>query len=244
VRKLVEDFMHRETIAINPSDYHAMHVVVSALDIAAKACVIDGAWEDAVVFLKRANQTAADNISNADRTFSKLLTQHNQKLKEWQEGITQQEKRIQDLESNEALTVEQQKLKEQIQLFLDEHRRAIMHSERSIKEIGSLLTTLKKEKEVHANSLSRWQAFLNQERADIAKIGTVTSYVGEKLKQIKVDTKTENYERLSYGRRLLRLDPSNLECRRFIYGLTGKKSVGYVPITNSKAKRHGSYGRK
>jgi hypothetical protein len=107
VRKSVEDFLSRETIAINPYDYNSMHAVVGALDIAAKACVADGAWEDAVAFLKRAHQTATDNIVNAEHTFSKLLTQHNKKLKEWQEGIFQQEKRIQGLENDQVLTTDQ-----------------------------------------------------------------------------------------------------------------------------------------
>ena len=239
VRKSIEDFVHRETITVSPYDYNSMHAVVGALDIAAKACVIDGTWEDVVVFLKRADQTAADNMSNAEHTFSKLLAQHNKKLKEWQEEVSQQEKRIKVLENQETLTCEQQKLKEEISTFLDEHHRAIMHSEYSIKEIGSLLTALKSEKEAHAKSLSHWQAFLDRERADIAKAGAVTTYVVEKLKQIKADNNIANSERISYSRRLLRLDPSNSECRRFVDSLTGKVSVVSNPhVLNKKTKRH------
>lgn len=243
VRKSVEEFIKRETIVTNPYDYNSMHAIISALDIAAKACAMDGSWEDAVAFLKRAHQTAADNASKADHTFSKLLAQHNKKLKEWQEDINQQEKRIQSPEGEKVLTDEQQKLNEQIQISLDEHRRAITHSERSIKEIGSLLTTLKREKEVHANSLSNWQTFLDKERADITKIGTVTSYVTEKLKQIKVDTKMINSDRLSYSQRLLHLDPSNLECRRFVGSLTGKKNILHVPVVSSKTKNDNIHSR-
>jgi hypothetical protein len=111
-----------------------------------------------------------------------------------------------------------------------------MHSERSIKEISNLLAILKKEKEVHTYSLSHWQTFLDRERVDIAKIGTVTSYVVEKLKQIKVDKKIGNYERLSCSRRLLRLDPSNLECRHFIDSLNRNKFAVCTPISNIKTR--------
>lgn len=239
VRKSVEAFIHRETLAVNPYDYNAMRAVVGTLDIAAKACVVDGSWEDAVNFLKKSHQIATDNMFNADYTFSKLLTQHNKKIKEWQEEIVKQEKHIQNLGSNEtSTTVDQQRSREKIQSFLDDHQKAIRYSERSIKEISSLLASLKVEKETHANALSNWQTLLTKERVDIVKVGTVTAYVVEKLKQIKSDTQMLHSERVPHVRRLLRLDPSNSECRRYSDGLTGKLPANHATKSNKTSKHH------
>jgi len=46
--------------------------------------------------------------------------------------------------------------------------------------------------------------------------------VAEKLEQVKVDDARPRPERLAYARRLLRLDPSNPDCQRFVDALMGK----------------------
>jgi len=199
-----------------------MHAMVGVMDLAARACVVEGAWEDAVQHLERAAQAAADNDSTAEGTFGKLVIQHQDKLKEWREATGVQEKRLKALELQGALTLEQKRLKEQIQGFLDEHRKAIAQSETSLKEIDGLLALLRQEKDANAASLADWQGFLAKEKADIGRLGTVTAYVAEKLDQVKADDARPRFERLAYGRRLLRLDPSNPDCQRYVDMLMGK----------------------
>ena len=58
--------------------------------------------------------------------------------------------------------------------------------------------------------------------ADIARLGTVTAYVAEKLEQVKADDARPLTERLAYGRRLQRLDPTSILCQRFVDGLEGR----------------------
>ena len=222
VRKAAETLLQTDGPAVNPSDYNAMHAMVGVLNVAARACVVEGAWEDAVSHLEKASATATDNAATAESTFSKLVAQHQDKLKEWRAGTAQQSQRLKTLDSQGALTLDQKKQREQIQDYLDEHRKAIAQSEKSLKEIDALLTLLRAEKETCASALVDWQGFLAKERADIARLGTVTVYVAEKLEQVKEDDAKPRTERLAYGRRLLRLDPTNAECQRFVDGLMGK----------------------
>jgi len=233
VRKATEELLAQDGVAVNPSDYNAMHAMVAVRNLAARACVVEGAWEDAVAHLEKASQTASDNVATAEGTFAKLVAQHQEKLKEWRDETASQEKRLKALNDQNGLTSEQIKLKSQIVGFLDEHRKAIAQSEKSLKEIDGLLALLKEEQQTYAASLAQWQAFLAKERADIARLGTVTAYVAEKLEQVKADDARPLTERLAYGRRLLRLDPSNLMCQRFVDGLEGRDD----DAPGAKAKR-------
>ena len=208
VRKEIEGFIQRETASANPYDYNAMHSIVGAINLAARACVADGSWEDAIDYLKKAIQIATENFNNAETSLNKLLAIHNKKLKDWTSEVSKQENNMQDLEGNDNLSVEQKENRERLQIFLDEHRKAITQSEQSIKEIKDLLNLLKTEKESYEVSLADWQKFLIKERLEIAKFGTLAEYVAEKLKQIKLDTTKTNLERLAYEKRLLHLDPS------------------------------------
>ena len=238
VRKATEELLQQEAVAVNPSDYNAMHVVVAIHNLAARACVVEGAWEDAVGHLEKASQTATDNAATAEGTFAKLVAQHQEKLKVWREETAVQEKRLQDLDAQVGLTSDQIKLRGQLRGFLDEHHKAIAQSEKSLKEIDALLTLLKKEQETYAASLAEWQGFVAKERADIARLGTVTAYVAEKLEQVKADDARPRTERLAYGRRLLRLDPSSAECQRFVAGLEGRDedTAAPAPVPPKKAK--------
>lgn len=221
VRKAAETLLQQEEVAVNPADYNAMHALVGVLDLAARACVVEGSWEDAVQHLQRAAKVATDNDAVAEGTFAKLAAEHQEKLALWRQATAAQEKRLQAMEREGTLTVEEKRLQEQVRSFLDEHRRAIAQSEQSLKEIDAVLTLLRQEKEANAASLADWQGFLARERADTARLGTVTAYVAEKLEQVKADDARPRVERLAYGRRLLRLDPSNAECQRFVDALTG-----------------------
>ena len=222
VRKATEALLQTEGVAVNPSDYNAMHAMVAVMNLAARACVLEGAWEDAVTHLQKAAQSAADNETAAGATFGKLMKQHQDKLTEWREETRKQEQRLKVLDAQAGLTFEQIKLKSQIHSFLDEYRNAIAQSERSLGEIDGLLALLKKEREVYAASLAEWQGFLAKEKADIARTGSPAAYVAEKLDQIKADDARPRSERLAYGRRLQHLDPSNADVTRFVNGLTGK----------------------
>lgn len=57
----------------------------------------------------------------------------------------------------------------------------------------------------------------------------MAAYVTEKLDQVKADDARPRPERLAYGRRLMRLDPANLECQRFVDGLMGKDEAAPRP---------------
>jgi len=237
VRKATEELLQQDGVAVNPSDYNAMHSLVAVRNLAARACVVEGAWEDAVTHLEKASQAATDNVATAEGTFAKLVTQHQDKLKEWRGETAAQEKRLADLDAQPGLTADQIKLKSQLKGFLDEHHKAIAQSEKSLKEIDDLLALLKQEQKTYAASLAEWQGFLAKERADIARLGTVTAYVAEKLEQVKADDAKPLTERLAYGRRLLRLDPTNRECQRFVDGLEGRDDDAPAPARKGKTQK-------
>ncbi len=229
VRKATEDLLQQEEGMVNPSDYNAMHAMVAVHNLAARACVLEGAWEDAVAHLEKASHVAAENVTNAQGTFAKLVTEHQEKLTQWRDEVAQQQKRLDDMDALPGLNSDQIKLRGQIRSFLDEHHRAIAQSEKSLKEIDSLLTLLGKEQETYTASLAVWQGFLAKEKADIASLGSVHAYVAEKLEQVKADDARPRTERLAYGRRLLRLDPGNRDCQRFVDGLEGKPEEPPAP---------------
>jgi len=229
VRKAAEALLQQEEGMVNPSDYNAMHTVVAVHNLAARACVLEGAWEDAVAHLEKASRAASDNLASAEGTFSKLVAQHQEKLTQWKDEVTQQQKRLDDLDALPGLNSDQIKLRGQIRGFLDEHRRAIAQSEKSLREIDGLLTLLRKEKDTYAAALADWQGFLAKEHADIARLGSAPAYVAEKLDQVKADDARPRTERLAYGRRLLRLDPANRDCQRFVGGLEGKAEETPAP---------------
>ena len=236
VRKATEALLQTEGVAVNPSDYNAMHAMVAVMNLAARACVQEGAWEDALIHLQKATQAATDNETAATATFSRIVQQHKDKLQEWREETAKQEQRLQALEKQSGLTFEQIKLKGQIHSFLDEYHNAIAQSEKSLHEIESLLALLKKEREAYAASLAEWQGFIALERSDIARTGSQAAYVVEKLDQVKADDARPRVERLAYSRRLLRLDPGNQEVNRFIGRLMGGEEAAPAPAPGKSKK--------
>ena len=237
VRKATEALLQTEGVAVNPSDYNAMHAMVAVMNLAARACVLEGAWEDAVTHLQKAAQAAADNETAAGATFGKLVKQHQEKLAEWREETRKQEQRLKVLDAQNGLTFEQIKLKTQIHSFLDEYRNAIAQSERSLGEIESLLALLKKEREVYTASLTEWQGFLAKEKADLARTGSAAAYVVEKLDQLKADDARPRTERLAYGRRLQHLDPANTDVTHFLNGLTGKDDAPPAKVAPRRGRK-------
>lgn len=223
VRKAAEALLAREGTQVSPSDYIGMYALVGVQGLAARACVIDGAWEDAVVYLQKATQTAADNSIAFEGTFAKIRQQHQESLAGWRPTVTKLEQRLKDLDAQVGLTSDQIKTRTQIRAQLDELHNAIDHGESSLKEIANLTGQLKQEQETYAASLARWQDFLAKEKADLTRAGSVAAYVGEKVEQVKGDDAKPLAERLTYARRLLRLDPASPDCQRLGNALSGKE---------------------
>lgn len=221
VRKSTEALLQREAQGVGTSDYNEMRALVAVQDYAARACVLDGAWEDSILHLQKAAVAASENLKISESTFGRIRKDHETKVAEWRETITRQEQRLKDIEAQPGLTEEHMKLRGQIRGFLDEHRAAIAHSEWSLKEIDGLLAQLRKEQATYAASLASWQDFLAREKQEIAQAVPPTAYVAEKLEQVKADDARPRFDRLAYARRLLRMDPDNADCKRFVSGLMG-----------------------
>lgn len=221
VRKSTEALLQKEGQAVSRSDYNEMRALVAVLDMAARACVTDGAWEDAIASLQRASDTATENTANTGSTFSKIRKEHEEKLVDWKDAAAKTEAKLKELDTKPGLTQEMLKQRSTLKDFLDEHRNAIAHSEWSIREIDGLLDRLKKDQETDAKSLAAWQDFLAKEKQEIESAGTVQKYVADKLLQVKADEARPRNERIAYGRRLMHLDPANKDCRRFVDGLLG-----------------------
>jgi chromosome segregation ATPase len=198
--------------------------------MSARACVTDGAWEDAVAYLQKASSTAAENSTNTGATFSKIRKEHVEKLAEWKTALATSEAKLTDLDSQPGLSQDMLKQRNQLKDFVDEHKNAIAHSEWAIQEIDGLLDRLQKDQETDAKSLAAWQEFLAKEKEEIASAGSVQKYVADKLVQVKADETRPRGERIAYGRRLLRLDPTNKDCRQFLEGLLGLDEVPEAPV--------------
>lgn len=216
VRKNIESFITREQYHISPTDYDSMHSMANIMGIAAKACIIDGNWEEAIGFLERAQRISKKNFSNAEHTFSKLITQHNEKIKIWKEEITTQEDKVKSLYNTDQNYNRNKNVKERLNIYLKERYKAIKQSESSIKEINSLLVLLNKEKNDYELSVSNWQQIIQKERSEIHKFGTVANYVVYKLSQIKNSDYQSHFDKVSVLRRMVKLDPLNIEGQQML----------------------------
>ena len=237
VRKDTETILAQDGPSVNPSDYNAMHAMVAVMGLAANACVHEGAWEAAVAHLQKATQAATDNAATADGTFTKLRQQHQENLTTWRNDVEKLEQRSRDLDAQGGLTSDQIRTRTQIQAQLEENRNAITQSVASLAEIDRIMAMLKKEQDGYAASLSEWMGFLAKEKADLAHKGSAHAYVAEKLEQVRGDDAKPQVERLTYARRLLVLDPANVECRRLVDGLMGKGGDEEPPLPPKK--KHG-----
>jgi hypothetical protein len=239
VRKGTEALLQKEGVAVSRSDYNEMRALVAVLDISARACVTDGAWEDAVTYLQKASNTATENTANTGATLSKIRKEHEDRLAEWKEIVAKNEDKLKELDAQPGLNQDLLKQRALLKDFLDEHRNAIAHSEWAIHEIDGLLDRLKKDQETDAKSLVAWQDFLAKEKQEIESSGTSQKYVADKLVQLKADETRPRGERIAYARRLLRLDPANKDCRRFLDGLLGLdegQEAAPAPAKKTKAK--------
>ncbi|HNX30865.1 MAG TPA: hypothetical protein PKM35_04615 [Holophaga sp.] len=238
VRKSTEGLLQKEGLTVSRSDYNEMRALVAVLEMAARACVTDGAWEDAISYLQRASNTAIENTANTGSTFSKIRKEHEEKLVEWKAAVAKAEDKLKELETQAGLSQDQIKQRATLRDMLDEHRNAIAHSEWSIKEIDGLLDRLKQDQETDAKSLASWQDFLAREKQEIETAGSVQKYVADKLLQVKADEARPRNERIAYGRRLIRLDPANRDCRRFVDGLMGiEEAAPQPPVQKAPVKK-------
>jgi len=242
VRTATEALLVQEGPSVNPSDYNAMHALVAVMGLAARACVMEGAWEDAVAHLRKAAQAAADNAAGAEASLGPVRSQHQASLRTWRGEIDKLEKRIQELDAQPGLNSDQMKLRTQARAQMEEYRNAAAASERSLGEIDAILTLLRKEQATYAASLAEWQGFLAKEKTEIARMGSAEAYAAEKLEQVKGDDAKPLPERLAYAHRLARLAPANPDCRRLLNGLLGREED--APAPKAAPARKGKKAKK
>ena len=236
VRKGVEALLGREGLTVNPSDYNDMHALVALRGLAARACVSEGSWEDAIVHFQKAQSAAEENLATAEPLLAKTRMEHELKLKECRDAVAKQVPRLNELEAAPGLTQDQMKLRQQLKIFMDEQQAAIAHSERALKDIEGILARLRQAKETTTKTSADWQAFLVAEKAEMTEAGGTTPYVAGKLEQVKADDARPRQERLTYARRLLKLDPSNKDVLRLVNGLLGKEEDP-EPVKPKKKKK-------
>lgn len=221
VRQAAEGLLQKEAQSVNASDYNEMYALTSVRNFEARACVLEGDWEAAAAMLQAAGKTAADNAARAQATLGPIRTQHEERLAQWKKEVADQEQRLKGLEAQPGMTEAQLKTRQQLKFALDERKKAIKHSEASLRTIDEILTRLSEDKVLFDKSAAEWNGFIAKEKLEIAQAGSVGKYVGDKLEQVKSDDAKPRFDRLSYGRRLRRLDASNVDCQRFVDGLMG-----------------------
>lgn len=221
VRRAAEALLARETPEANPADYNDQRALVALHDIAARAAVLEGAWEDAVALLGKAASMAKANVEQAEKTLGKVVQDHETHLAQTRAAAAQLETKLKESEQMDGMPKYAADARERAKLSLNQHKASIAHSEQALVEIRNVLTQLRNLQELYAKSHASWRTFLEQEQAELAKVGSSARYASEKLEQVKADDAKPKSERLSYGRRLLRHDPTNADCRRFVNGLLG-----------------------
>ena len=238
VRRGVEALLGREGLTVNPSDYNDMYALVALRSLAARACAAEGSWEEAVVHLQKAQATADENLHTAEPLLAKTRMDHELKLKEFQDAIAKQAPRLRELEEAPGLSQDQMKLRQQLKIFMDEQKAAIAHSERALKDIQDILARLRQAKESTARATADWQAFMAREKAEMDEAGGLPRFVTEKLAQVKADEGRPRNERLTYARRLQKLEPGNKDIARLVNGLLGREDeeAPVKPKPRSKKK--------
>lgn len=237
VRGITEGLLAREALTVSTADYGEMQAVVALRDVAARACVLDGSWEEGVAHLQLAAASAADNLAVFQGTASRIRKEHEASLSSWRASVADQEQRLKDLEALPGLTEAQMKLRAQLRGSLDEHRAAIAHSEWALKELEIVAAQIQKERDTYAASLTAWQAFLDKEKTEREGASSPAQYVADKLLQVKADDTRPRFERLAYGRRLLRIDPANEDVKRFVAALMGAGSEDEASAKPAQRKK-------
>jgi hypothetical protein len=232
VRRGVESLLQKEGLTVSHSDYNEMHTLVAVNQLAARACVLEGAWEDGVAFLQKAEAAAAENLRTTSESLGKLRKEHEQKLSEWKDAVAKQEPRLKELDEQPGLTKELVQQRTQVREYIEERRNSIAHSEQSIRDIDGILDWLRKDQETSTKGVAAWQTFIAKEKQEMELAGSAQKYVSEKLEQVKADDARPRFDRLAYTHRLQRLDSSNQECAKFARALLG----GEEPLDTPQPK--------
>lgn len=236
VRKTVEGLLLRDGQAVNPANYNDMHALVAMRGLAARASVGEGAWEEGLDHLRRGQATATENLTNAQALFAKLRGDHEARIKASEEAIAKQEPRLRELDEAPGLVEGQLRLRQELRAFVDAHRAAIQHSQQSLKDMEAILAQLQKDKDDFSRDTEAWTTFLAKEKEDISSRGGATSYVAEKVAQVKADDARPRTERLAYAFRLQKLDPANNDVQRLLNGLLGRDEEPEKPAPKPKRK--------
>lgn len=238
VRRGVEALLGREGLTVNPSDYNDMHALTALRSMAARACVAEGSWEDAVVHLQKAQAAAEENLATAEPLLAKTRAEHEVKVREFRDAMDKQSPRLRELDEAPGLNQDQMKLRQQLRIFMDEQKAALAHSERALKDIDGILDRLRQTKASTTKAAADWKAFLEREKAEIAEAGGTTRFVAGKVEQVKADDARPRQERLAYARRLQKLDPANKDVTRLLNGLMGKEEEpAPKPAKKRKARK-------
>ena len=238
VRRGVEALLGREGLTVNPSDYNDMHALTALRSMAARACVAEGSWEDAVVHLQKAQAAAEENLATAEPLLAKTRAEHEVKVREFRDAMDKQAPRLRELDEAPGLNQDQMKLRQQLRIFMDEQKAALAHTERALKDIDGILDRLRQTKASTTKAAADWKAFLEREKAEITEAGGTTRFVTAKVEQVKSDDARPRQERLAYARRLQKLDPANKDVTRLLNGLTGKEEEpAPKPAKKRKAKK-------
>ncbi|HEY3271578.1 MAG TPA: hypothetical protein VGJ89_10240 [Geothrix sp.] len=237
VRRGVEALLGREGLTVNPSDYNDMHALAALRSMAARACVAEGSWEEAVVHLQKAQAAAEENLATAEPLLAKTRADHEIKLREFRDAMDKQAPRLRELDEAPGLNQDQLKVRQQLKIFMDEQKAAIAHSERALKDIDGILERLRQTKASTTKATADWKAFLDREKAEIAEAGGAARFVAAKVEQVKADDARPQQERLAYARRLQRLDPANKDVTRLVNGLLGKEEEAAPAKLKAKKKK-------
>jgi hypothetical protein len=237
VRRGIEALLGREGLTVNPSDYNDMHALAALRSLAARACVAEGSWEDAVAHLQKAQAAAEENLGTAQPLLAKTRMEHELKLREFRDAMDKQAPRLKELEEAPGLSQDQLRLRQQLKIFMDEQKAATAHSERALKDIEAILSRLRQTKDSTAKAAADWQAFLAKERSEVAELGGASRYVAEKIEQVKADDARPQQERLAYARRLQKLDPANKDLTRLVNSLLGQDEEPEAARPKPKKKK-------
>lgn len=243
VRRGVEALLGREGLTVNPSDYNDMHALAALHSLAARACVAEGSWEEAVIHLQKAQAAAEENLATAEPLLAKTRAEHETKLQEFRNAIDKQAPRLKELDEAPGLTQEQMKLRQQLRIFMDEQKAAIAHSERALKDIDGILERLRQTKDNTTKAATDWKAFLDREKAEIADAGGTAHFVTAKVEQVKADDARPQQERLAYARRLQKLDPANKEVTHLVNSLMGQDEEAPPAKAKPRARKKKSAKR-
>lgn len=242
VQKAAEAMLARETPVANPTDYNDQRTLVALHDMAARGAVLDGAWEAAVTHLKAAVDLSTANLEQAEKTLGRAIQDHEAHLTITRAAVAQLESKLQEFAQADGLPQQLIEARDRARQSLSQHKASVTHSEQSIVEIRNVLAQLRKVRETYAASHEGWRAFLEAEKAELAKAGSPERYAAQKLEQVKADDAKPRTERLSYGRRILRHDAANADAKRFVDGLMGIESE--PPEAPKETKKSPSRKRK